>query len=60
MAITYKTNGVPTTKSLTEWYFGKATVQNFAQTAQRQHEQTGKRSFKFWQNGTGYLTIEIN
>ena len=36
---TYKTNHATTTKSMTEWYFGKAF---------------------FWQDGTGYLTIQLH
>ena len=57
---TYKTNGVMTSKSDTEWYFGKQFVENMTASAERMNSKTGERVFKFWQDGTGYLTIEIN
>lgn len=47
------TNGTGTTRSLTEWYFGKAFVA-------RCLEETGKSGLmekRFWQDGTGYLTV---
>lgn len=59
MKINYYTNGKLTTKSLTEWFFGKKTVENITASAIRQYHTTKKSSFKFWQDGTGYLTIEI-
>lgn len=60
METTYKTNGSVTTKSMTEWYFGKKFVDKLTEAAKLMHEATGEKSFKFWQNGTGHLTIEIN
>lgn len=59
MKITYYTNGVVTTKSMTEWFFGKRTVENLTTSAMRQHKTTKRNTFKFWQNGTGYLTVQI-
>ena len=59
MKITYYTNGVITTKSMAEWFFGKKTVENMTTSALSQHENTNKNSFRFWQDGTGYLTIQI-
>lgn len=60
MSIIYKTNGAPTTKSLTEWFFGKRFVATATEQARKAHETTGAIRFKTWQEGTGYLTIEIN
>ena len=60
MTITYKTNSIATTKSLTEWYFGKKTVANLTASAKRMNAKTGKTEFRFWQDGTGYLTIQVN
>lgn len=60
MEITYKTNGCITTKSMTEWYFGKKFVETLTASAQRMNEKSGETTFKFWQDGTGYLTIEIH
>ncbi len=57
---TYKTNHAATTKSLTEWYFGKAFVKNMTAKAKRESKKTGKKEFRFWQDGTGYLTITLN
>lgn len=59
MKITYFTNGVITTKSMTEWFFGKKTTEAFTESAIKQHKATKKNIFKFWQNGTGYLTIQV-
>ena len=59
MTITYKTNHSVTTKSMTEWYFGKEFVANQTASAKRMSKKTGETTFKFWQEGTGYLTIEI-
>lgn len=59
MEITYRTNGATTTKSLTEWYFGKIFVDNMTASAVRMYETSGKNEFKFWQSGTGYMTITI-
>lgn len=60
MQITYLVNGIPTTKSLTEWYFGKKFVSSNTQQAKTSFNKTGKASTKVWQSGTGYLTIEIH
>lgn len=60
MEITYRTNGVATTKSLTEWYFGRTFVKNLTDSAMKMHEKSGKTEFKFWQNGTGYMTVCIH
>lgn len=60
MEIIYRTNGVITTTSLTNWYFGTKTANNLTNAAKREFKKTGKREFKFWQDGTGYLTIEIH
>ena len=60
MTITYKTNHAQTTKSLTEWYFGKKTVANLTASAKRMHEKSGGTEFRFWQDGTGYLTIRVS
>lgn len=60
MEIIYRTNGVITTASLTNWYFGTKVVKNLTSAAEREFKKTGKREFKFWQDGTGYLTIEIH
>ncbi|MBR0040881.1 MAG: hypothetical protein IJP64_05835 [Oscillospiraceae bacterium] len=56
MEITYKTNHAYTTKSLTEWYFGK----KFVARAEAMLTARGKKEIKVWQDGTGYLTIKIN
>lgn len=60
MEIIYRTNGVITTTSLTNWYFGSKVVKNLTNAAEHEFKKTGKREFKFWQDGTGYLTIEIH
>ncbi len=59
MTITYKTNGWDTTKSLTEWYFGKAFVASMTRKAKAENRKTGETKFRFFQAGTGFLTIEI-
>ena len=59
MKITYYTNGSMTTKSLTEWFFGKKAVEDFTTSALNQHKATKQTTFKFWQDGTGYLTVQI-
>lgn len=56
MEITYYTNHAKTTKSLTEWYFGK----KFVAKAEKMLEASGKKEIKVWQDGTGYLTIKVN
>lgn len=60
MNITYKTNGAATTKSMTEWYFGQGFVKNSTAAAILQHNTSSKTEFKFWQNGTGYMTVCIH
>ena len=60
MTITYKTNHAFTSKSLTEWYFGKKTVANLTASAKRMHSKNGQTEFRFWQDGTGYLTILVS
>ena len=57
---TYKTNHAATTKSMTEWYFGKAFVASMTAKAKRENKKTGKTEFRFWQDGTGYLTITLH
>ena len=59
MTITYKTNSKATTKSLTEWYFGKDFVSKMTAKAKRENKKTGETSHRFFQEGTGFLTIEI-
>lgn len=59
MTISYKTNGKLCTKSLTEWYFGKTFVKNLTEASTKICKTTGQTTFKYWQDGTGYLTIEI-
>ena len=43
---TYKTNHAATTKSLTEWYFGKAFVASMTAKAKRESRKTGKTEFR--------------
>ena len=58
--MTYKTNHSQTTKSLTEWYFGKQFVAAMTAEAKRKNKKTGEIEFRFWQDGTGCLTIQIH
>lgn len=58
--LNYKTNASYTEYALTAWYFGEAFTNECSAEAKRQYRKTGKTSFRFWQEGTGYLTIEIN
>ena len=58
--MTYKTNGKLTTKSTTEWFFGKKFVEQMTRMAKDLQKTTGKKEFKFWQDGTGYLTITLD
>ena len=60
MKITYYTNSVITTKTMAEWFFGKKAVENFTASALNQHKATKQTTFKFWQDGTGYLTVQID
>lgn len=57
--ITYKTNHAETSKSLTEWYFGKEVVRNLTASAKRMNAKTGKSEFRTFVKGTGFLTIII-
>lgn len=54
MEINYYTNHAITTKSLTEWYFGK----KFVAAAEKMLKKSGKKEIEVWQAGTGYLTIK--
>ena len=58
--ILYRVNGTPTTKSSAEWFFGKTFVSNLTASAQRMKKASGETTFKFWQDGTGFLTIELH
>ena len=60
MMITYKTNSAVDTQASVEWYFGKSFVASSTASAKHEYKKTGERTFKFWQDGTGYLTIQIN
>ena len=57
---TYKTNRATTTKSMTEWYFGKAFATSMTTKVKRENKKTGNTEFRFWQDGTGYLTIQLH
>lgn len=59
MNITYYVNGSITTKPLTEWFFGKKFVANRTAFAISGNKATGETTFKYWQDGTGYLTVKI-
>ena len=58
--MTYKTNHSQTTRSMTEWYFGKKFVAAKTAEAKRLNKKTGETEFCFWQDGTGYLTIQLH
>ena len=58
--MTYKTNRSKTSKSLTEWYFGKKFVAEKTAEAKRLNKKTGETEFRFWQDGTGFLTIQLH
>ena len=47
MTITYNTNHACTSKSMTEWYFGKQTVANHTATAKRMHKKSGETEVRF-------------
>jgi len=59
MRITFKTNSAVTTKSLTEWYFGKRFVSQCQREAVKTYKKKGQKESRFWQSGTGYLTITV-
>ena len=49
----FRTNAAETTRSLAEWFFGKA----FVARCIRETEKSGCKEKKFLQDGTGYLTV---
>lgn len=53
----FKTNSAQTTRSLTEFFFGKKFVAQKITEAEKAFKETGKKEFRFWQEGTGFLTI---
>ena len=55
--MTFKTNSAETTRKMTDWYFGRKFVEAKVAEAQKENEKNGQRTFRFWQEGTGYLTI---
>ena len=55
MTIHYYTNSAETTKSLTEWFFGK----DFVTEASASLKKSGKSEIKVFQKGTGFLTIKV-
>jgi len=59
MEFEYYTNHSITTKSLTEWYFGKKFVKAAADKLVKLNKVDGRKELKVWQDGTGYLTIKI-
>lgn len=60
MKVTYKTNAAYTSESMTKWYFGSKFVETLTASAKRMNKKTGETTFRFWQEGTGYLTIVLN
>lgn len=58
--ILYRVNGTLTTRSSAEWFFGSVFVANHTDSAKRENQKSGETTFKFWQDGTGYLTVEIH
>ncbi len=60
MYITYKTNGTPTTQNLTEWFFGKRFVKQQTKAAIEMNAISKKGSYRFFKEGTGFLTVEIH
>jgi len=59
MTITYKTNSAKATKTLTEWFFGKAYVKAMTEKALREAKKSGTAEIRVFQAGTGFLTITI-
>ena len=55
--MTFKTNSAETTRRMTEWYFGRKFVEAKVAEAQKESRKNGQKTFRFWQEGTGYLTI---
>lgn len=60
MRISYKVNGVYTTKSLTEWYIGASTLKRLTNATLSDHKNSGRKENKFWLESTGWLTIIID
>ena len=58
--MTFKTNHSQTTQSMTEWVFGKKFVAAKMAETKRLNKKTGQTEFRFWQDGTGYLTIQLH
>ena len=58
--MTFKTNHSQTTQSMTEWFFGKKFVAAKIAEAKRMNKKSEQREFRFWQDGTGYLTIQLH
>ncbi len=59
MTVSYKINGVYTTKSLTEWFIGKGTVKRLTDAAKKHFHKTGEPQNRVWCDGTGWLTIIV-
>ncbi len=57
--INYKTNSSYTEYTMTAWYFGKGQVDAWTKEAKKAYRKTGETTFRFWQDGTGFMTIEI-
>lgn len=57
--INYKTNGKYTDYALTAWFFGMEFVNRWTKEAKKQYRKTGEKTFRFWKDGTGYMTVEI-
>ena len=55
--MTFKTNSAETTRRMTDWYFGRKFVEAKVTEAQKESKKNGQKTFRFWQEGTGYLTI---
>ena len=56
----YETNSKATTKSTTEWFFGRDFVKARTEDAERYFKATGKNSVRYFQRGTGFLTIKAD
>ena len=57
---TYKTNHATTTKEHDRMVLRKAFVASMTAKAKRENKKTSKTEFRFWQDGTGYLTIQLH
>ncbi len=60
MKIIYKTNAVYTTESMTKWYFGAEFVKAMTDSAKQINKKSDEIVFRFWKDGTGYLTVEFH